>query len=314
MATSSIIPNPDSAGSQSRWIEVEQVHYAASKTFDLMVPKLSLPTGRLTALIGANGSGKSTLLSLLTNTRKAQSGQVKLGGSAVDGLSLDERDRIGVQLQDAGFNPQYSVRRIVSLHKAAYSRSEPAVFAHFGVPELGGRRFSQLSSGQRQRLQLALALAHAPVMALFDEPTSNLDALYEQRFVEGLLKAREQNSDFSALFVTHAAGVVDVCDDVVVLVNGRIEAYAEKNALVSDLFGALGARFEGSADALDHIEKVLRERQETRRIFRRNGRLAAYGSEDLRAAALELASLGGLSLFSTWKTGAADILESFKND
>lgn len=314
MASSSTPPSSDATRAPTHWIAVEQAHHVASKTFDLMVPELVLPTGRLTALIGANGSGKSTLLGVITGVRKTLSGQVHLGGQSVDAVPLQARLQLGVQLQDAGLNPQYSVRQIVALHQAAYPNSSPAVFAHFGVPELASRRFSQLSSGQRQRLQLAMALAHRPSMALFDEPTSNLDPLYEQRFVESLQQARDQDPQFSALFVTHSAGVVEACDDVVVMVNGRVEEHAEKNGLVQRLFGQLGARFEGPASVLDRIEVALRAEPEVRQVYRKPERLTVYGSQALLAVAQTNSSEAGLSLFSVWKTGAADILESFKND
>lgn len=298
----------------SPWIEVHDVHYKAGREFDLVIPSLTVPQGRLTALIGANGSGKSTLLSLLANMRKPQTGEVSLGRATSSKLSLQERNDIGVQLQDAGFNPQYSVYQICQLHRAAYVISDDAVFEFFGVPEIAKQRFSQLSSGQRQRLQLALALAHRPRSVLFDEPTSNLDPFYEGRFTEALLGARARDEAFSALFVTHSAAVVEICDEVLMLANGRVEAHADKNALVAEGFGTLGACFEGTVDVLNAIEATLHGTFHLRRLQRRNGRLTVYGEDALRPGLVELAATTDTSLFSVWKTGAGDILGSLKND
>lgn len=299
---------------QPPWIKVRDVHYTASQEFDLVIPSLTVPEGRLTALIGANGSGKSTLLSLLANMLKPQSGEVSLGRGMPGKWSLQERNDIGVQLQDASFNPQYSVRRICQLHRAAYVVSDDSVFELFGVPELAKQRFSQLSSGQRQRLQLALALAHRPRSGLFDEPTSNLDPYYEARFTEALLDARARDEAFSALFVTHSAAVVEICDEVLMLANGRVEAHADKNTLVADGFGTLGARFEGPQEVLDAVEAALHGTFYLRRLQRRNGRLTVYGEDELRPRLVELAATTDTTLFSVWKTGAADILGSLRND
>lgn len=297
-----------------RWITVSDIHYTAGQEFDLVIPSLTVPQGRLTALIGANGSGKSTLLNLLANMLKPQSGEISLGKTMSSKLSLQERNDIGVQLQDAGFNPQYSVRRIRQLHRAAYTVSDDAVFELFGVPEIAKQRFSQLSSGQRQRLQLALALAHRPRSGLFDEPTSNLDPFYEARFTEALLDARARDEAFSALFVTHSAAVVEICDEVLMLTNGRVEAHADKSTLVAAGFGTLGARFEGPQEVLDGVEEVLHGTFHLRRLQRRNGRLTVYGEDELRPTLVELAATTDTTLFSVWKTGAADILGSLRND
>lgn len=299
---------------QPPWVTMSNVHYTAGQAFDLVIPLLMLPQGRLTALIGANGSGKSTLLNLLANMLTPQSGDIILGKTASSKLTLQERHRIGVQLQDASFNPQYSVGRICQLHRAAYGVSDDAVFECFGVPELAKQRFSQLSSGQRQRLQLALALAHRPHIGLFDEPTSNLDPLYEARFTAALLDARARDEAFSALFVTHSAAVVEICDEVLMLTDGRVEAHADKNTLLTAGFGTLGARFEGLPDILDDVEKTLQGALPLRRLQRQPGRLTVYGEDALRPLLVELAATTHTTLFSVWKTGAADILGSLKND
>ena len=294
------------------WIHARELFHAAGESFDLAIPELDLPRGRLTALIGANGSGKSTLLGLVTGTRKLHGGRLSLDGTT--GTGLRDRNRIGVQLQDAGFNPHYRVRQIRELHRAAYPVSEDAEFERFGVPEIGNRRYAQLSSGQHQRLHLALALAHRPQLALFDEPTSNLDPQYEARFIAALHEARTRDAGFSALFVTHAAAVVEACDDVLMLANGRVEVLDDKNVLVERSFGRLGARFEGEVDALDPIEAALREVPQVRRMVRVDGRLTVYGGAELRATVQALAAAADLARFAVWRTGAADILESLNHE
>ncbi len=305
-------PGALTPGSTLHWIHAREIYHSAGESFNLAIPELDLPRGRLTALIGANGSGKSTLLGLVTGTRKLHGGRMSVDGSSEAGLR--DRNRIGVQLQDAGFNPHYRVRQIRELHRAAYPVSEDAEFERFGVPEIGKRRYSQLSSGQRQRLHLALALAHRPQLALFDEPTSNLDPQYEARFIAALQDARARDAQFSALFVTHAAAVVEACDDVLMLVDGRVEVLDDKSVLVEHSFGALGARFEGAPAVLDPIEAALRDVSQVRRMKRVDGRLTVYGAAELRTTVQALAATADLARFAVWRTGAADILESLNHD
>lgn len=279
------------------------VRYAGGGGFTLLLPDLALAPGRVTAAIGGNGAGKTTLLSLLLGLIRPASGRVTLLGEAP---AQADRRRIGVQLQEAAWSQLYRVADIIALHRESHVRHDPAVFALFGAPEIAGKRYGQLSSGQRQRLHLALALGHEPDFAIFDEPTSNLDPAYAAAFREALTR---RPPPCGALVVTHDGAVAETADDVLELDFGRVAAHGPRAAVLAARFGAVACRFEGDAEALTAIDARLSAHPAVSARRPALGARAYYGAEPLREAARAVAASPGLSRFALWTPTAADLLE-----
>ncbi|MBV8753539.1 MAG: ABC transporter ATP-binding protein [Hyphomicrobiales bacterium] len=302
------------AGDPDLRIDIDALHERVGGKFELTIPGFRLPPGRVTALIGPNGSGKSTLLSYLLGMRTATRGSIRVLGHQPGKLPIRERVRIGVQLQDAGYNDIYLVRDIRKLHQAAYPRSRDDVFQAFGVTELGASRFGSLSSGEKQRVQLAMAMAHGPDLMIFDEPTSNLDPHFEGVFCELLRKQAAENATLACLFVSHSPRAVAVCDDVLFLRAGGVEHYGRKEVVVDDMFGSVGCSFTGRAEARAAVERALASVPDIRARRTRDETLTVHGGEGLREAASAAARNIELDRFMVWSTDASDLLESIKND
>jgi len=296
------------------WLRLTDVMHVRGPEFDFVVPALELPVGRLTAVVGPNGSGKSTLLSLITGAIIPQQGSIRLMDDAPGQAALRTRSLLGMQLQGAGYNPHFKVEGLMRLHRVAYAVSDDSVFTAFGIPEIFSRRVAALSSGQLQRLQLAMALAHHPLVALFDEPSSALDPFYEQAFIDALARARIQNPDFTALFVTHSRQVVGICDDLLCLKSGRVVEQAPKAELLARLFGEVGVEFETTPAHMKDLLADLKTLPGQRMLRRRGARVTVHGDRNLAPAALAAAGRHPLSHFGLWDTSAADLLESFKDE
>jgi len=301
-----VTPAPASA-----WIVLDEISYRAGPEFDLVIPKLALRAGAKTAIVGGNGSGKTTLLKLLLADLQPDAGVITLQGEAAGLFGLAGRQNLGVQLQETGFNPVYRVRDIFAVNAAARPFVDPEILDLMGIPEIAKRRFGDLSSGQKQRVQLALALAHKPQFAIFDEPTSNLDPVYEEAFVDLLNRLSRGNLDFTAIYISHTAKLVESCDQILILAHGRIETYASLDEVVTRFYGEKAALFEGAPDTLSAIAAAL-PKSATHKTAK--GRLRAFGDTLLTQSALTLAQNHTLERFSTWNTCAADILEDLKND
>jgi tungstate transport system ATP-binding protein len=161
---------------------LENVAYAYAARHALMIDKLTVAAGRVTALIGPNGSGKSTLLSLLAFLRQPTGGEIYFFGRRTCGEDLPAlRRRVGLVAQ----NP-YLLRGTVldnvslGLKLRGASPSERrakslSALARIGLAGFADRPARELSGGEAQKVALARALVLEPEVLLFDEPFTYLD-------------------------------------------------------------------------------------------------------------------------------------------
>jgi ABC-type branched-subunit amino acid transport system ATPase component len=119
--------------------------------------------GELCALLGPNGAGKTTTVEILEGHRTADAGRVRVLGFDPAAGQRDFRERIGIVLQEAGFDEEQTVRELVEMYAGLYPRQADAgqLIALVGLDEKADARVKTLSGGQRRRLDLALGLAGA---------------------------------------------------------------------------------------------------------------------------------------------------------
>jgi len=180
--------------------------------------------GRLTAVTGPSGSGKTTLLHLLAGIDLPTTGEVSVLGETVSGLDRDSRARFRAQnvalvSQEAGLVPFLTAAENVELGlslrgvetEEAQARAAESLAA-VDLAGVAGRRVSDLSSGQRERVAVARAVAGRPTLLLADEPTASLDqanALAVSQLLLGL--ARETGA--AVVCATHDSVLVEHADD-----------------------------------------------------------------------------------------------------
>jgi ABC-type lipoprotein export system ATPase subunit len=181
--------------------------------------------GRLTAVTGPSGSGKTTLLHLLAGMDLPTAGEVQVVGELVSALDRDARARfraehVALISQEGGLVPFLTAAENVELGlslrgvepEEARARATESL-AGVGLAGMTGRRVSDLSSGQRERVAVARALAGRPTLLLADEPTARLDqanALAVARLLLGL--ARETGA--AVLCATHDPILIEHADDL----------------------------------------------------------------------------------------------------
>ena len=181
--------------------------------------QLHIAPGEFVAIVGRSGCGKSTLLRLVAGLESASSGEIRLDGAPLKGLS----DTTRIMFQDARLLPWKRVLDNVALGLPPSQRAAAAaVLEQVGLGERQGEWPARLSGGQRQRVALARALVHQPRLLLLDEPLGALDALTRiemHRLIEDLWRA----SGFTALLVTHdVQEAVALADRVVLIEDGQI--------------------------------------------------------------------------------------------
>ncbi|GAA1946740.1 ABC transporter ATP-binding protein [Microbacterium deminutum] len=197
---------------------------------------LDVRDGSAVGIIGESGSGKSTLVRLLLGLDVASSGTVELDGRTVDASARARslhwlRRETGIVFQDpyASLDPRMSVGRIVGepLWALGIEGDRRArvreVLEDVGLEAgMADRYPHEFSGGQRQRIALARAIAHRPRLLVGDEPLSALDVTVRAQILELLAHLRVRNG-LTLLLVSHDIGVVqNLCDEVVVMKDGRI--------------------------------------------------------------------------------------------
>jgi len=182
----------------------------------------------VTGLLGANGAGKSTALKLFLGLIDADEGSALFNGLEV-AQAPELRERIGYMpehdclpetMTGAEFLTYMAQVSGLPAHEARVRTAD--ILRHVGLEEARYRDISTYSTGMKQRVKLAQALVHDPVLALLDEPTAGLDPIGRQEML-GLIERTGGEFGISIVLSSHLMGDVEqVCDRVVVLDGGRL--------------------------------------------------------------------------------------------
>ncbi|MDQ1122888.1 ABC transporter ATP-binding protein [Microbacterium trichothecenolyticum] len=197
---------------------------------------LSVRAGSAVGIIGESGSGKSTLVRLLLGLDVPTAGTVEVDGRPVDARGSARslhglRRATGMVFQDpyASLDPRMNVGRIVGepLWALGIEGDRRArvreVLEQVGLDADVTTRFPhEFSGGQRQRIALARAIVHRPRILVGDEPLSALDVTVRAQILRLLARLRTEQQ-LTLVLVSHDIGVVqNVCDEVVVMKDGRV--------------------------------------------------------------------------------------------
>jgi ABC-type multidrug transport system ATPase subunit len=156
-------------------------HYGTNHAVDGL--SFSVEPGEVFALLGPNGAGKTTTVEILEGHRRRTSGQVEVLGFDPGTGGRDYRERIGIVLQEAGIDEDFSPRELLRLYRGMYPRRLPVddVIALVGLGDKADAKVKTLSGGQRRRLDLALGLIGDPDLLFLDEPTTGFDPAARRR-------------------------------------------------------------------------------------------------------------------------------------
>src|SRR5262252_5979885 len=138
---------------------------------------LDISHGEVFALLGPNGAGKTTTVEILEGYRRRDGGTVSVLGMDPESGGSRLRERIGIVLQECGFEELLTVREILDRQAGYYPAARPVEEAIdlVGLGDKTKARVRSLSGGQRRRLDLALALVGSPDLIFLDEPTTGFD-------------------------------------------------------------------------------------------------------------------------------------------
>ena len=194
----------------------------------------SVPEGRIVGFLGPNGAGKTTTMRTVFGLVRPDSGTVSWDGAPVTGRS---RVRFGYMPEERGLYPKMKLgEQLAYFGRLSGMAGRDAAHAagwwlgRLGLGDRESSRLEQLSHGNQQRVQLAAALIHEPVLAVLDEPFAGLDPIGVDSMAE--LMRSIASSGTSILFSSHQLDLVeDVCEDVVVINRGKVVLEGEVQEL-----------------------------------------------------------------------------------
>lgn len=236
-------PTPDGHGIAQGAIRIEGLSFG----YDPARPVLrdidvDIPAGSFVGIVGHTGSGKSTLLSLLLRFYTAQAGRITVDGqpfAAVPDAAF--RDAVGLVPQEP-FLMSASVRDNIAMGRPGISDEDVqdaarAARAHDFIAALPqgydtqlGEGGARVSTGQKQLLAMARALAGAPRILFLDEATSNIDSATEQRVGEALAALHGR---VTVVAIAHRLSTIRAADQILVLNHGRLQERGRHEALMA---------------------------------------------------------------------------------
>lgn len=219
-------------------ISVKNVHKSYTRnTETIKGVSFEVPDGVIFGLLGPNGAGKTTLMQMMSTLLRPTSGIITIDGlNARDNL-LEIHRRIGYLTTEVRLDPMSTPDKLWDFFAELYdiplkesiSRKE-AIFYKLGITPFRNKKIIELSTGMKQKASIAISLIHNPPVIIFDEPTNGLDILTSKQVTDYLLELK--NEGHSIILSTHIFSVAEsLCDEIAILVDGRIVAQGSAEAL-----------------------------------------------------------------------------------
>ena len=213
---------------------------------------LEIESGEFTVIVGPSGCGKSTLLNIVAGLEKPSSGTVEIGGRIVNDVAAKDRD-IAMVFQSYALYPSMTVRQNIVFGMECRNVPKPQrvealarVARLLRIEPLLDRKPSQLSGGQRQRVAMGRALVRDPLLFLFDEPLSNLDAkLRVEMRME--IKQLHQRIGSTMVYVTHdQIEAMTMATRIAVMHQGEVQQFADPDTVYNRPANLFVAGFMGA--------------------------------------------------------------------
>lgn len=221
-------------GQNSRALRIEGLYKSFGTREVLRGVSMNVEPGQVMGFVGANGSGKTTTMRIVMGIIDANRGRVTFGGEPIDATV---RASIGYMPEERGLYPKMKVgeqleyfARLHGQNRSTARESTQRWVQRLGVSERLKDNVEKLSLGNQQRVQLAAALVHNPVMLILDEPFSGLDPLAVD-VMSGVLQEYAAQG-VPVIFSSHQLSLVEsLCTHVSILSGGSIVASGEVEKL-----------------------------------------------------------------------------------
>ncbi len=193
---------------------------------------LAIPEGMIVGLVGENGAGKSTTIELILNVIKANEGEIFVFGERNEVLNKNE---VGVVIDEAFFPDTFRIKEIEQMMKRTYQNWDSKLYftyiERFQIPTK--KKLKEFSKGMKMKLMLIVALCHEAKLLLLDEPTTGLDIMVREEFLDLFLEFT-RNEKNTILISSHIVSDLEkICDYIAFLHKGKLVLMEEKDELLN---------------------------------------------------------------------------------
>ncbi|GAA0558550.1 ABC transporter ATP-binding protein [Halomonas salifodinae] len=218
---------------------------------------LAIASGEFFSFLGPSGCGKTTLLNIVSGFLTPSAGEVRIGGEAMAGVSVNRRPTAMI-FQNLALFPLMTVfeniefgLEVRGIDRKTRRATSERLLALVALEGSGPKKVTELSGGQKQRVAIARALAVEPRVLLLDEPLSALDLKLRQHMrVE--LKAIQRKTGITFIYITHDQGeALNMSDRVAVMSAGHLQQVADPMTLYRSPQTGFVAAFVGENNRLE---------------------------------------------------------------
>jgi ABC-type multidrug transport system fused ATPase/permease subunit len=234
--------NPGERVPETFEVEFDSVEYSYDGvSLALSGITMQIPEGKIIGVLGPSGSGKTTISQLLLGLRGPTSGRATIGGEDAAAISRSDVHSTvalvpqepvllqGSVIDNIKFFRNFEEQEVINAAKLAYLHEDVARMPA-GYETLVGEGGGALSGGQKQRLAIARALIGSPKLIVLDEPTSAVDGRTEKLIRQTLSELR---GHVTVVIISHRIETTAQCDLLLVLANGKIADYGERDAVMA---------------------------------------------------------------------------------
>lgn len=192
--------------------------------FKLDIDNFEIEKGVITGFVGKNGAGKSTTINLIMNFLRKDSGSIKIFDREYTGKELEIREKIGYIGDKSGFMKESKLKDIKNSISSFYKNWDEELYNNlikkFELDE--SKVYKDCSKGQRRKFDIIMAISHRPEILIMDEPTSNLDPVVRDEFMEIIQNIMEKY-EMTVFYSTHiTSDLENVCDSIAFIEDGKI--------------------------------------------------------------------------------------------
>ena len=220
-------------------LELKNVSYFRDNKQILDNISLKIDNSKLVAITGPNGSGKSTLAIIIMGILKPDSGSIFFDGKDITAMGITDRAKLGI-----GFAFQQPVKfkgltvrdlielssgNTINVSEACNYLSDVGLCAK---DYLNREVSNSLSGGELKRIEIAMLAAKKSKLTVFDEPEAGIDLWSFNSLISVFEKMHSEISDSSIVIISHQEKILNIADEIILLVDGKVQAVGQKEEVL----------------------------------------------------------------------------------